>query len=366
MARGGVGINLGVVVVAGKRHGSGVAEDERWMRRALEEARRGIGRTAPNPPVGAVVVRGGVELGAGWHRAAGMPHAEREALAAARRAHGAEAPRGACVYVTLEPCSTHGRTPPCTEGLIEAGVARVVFAAGDPNPAHAGRAAARLEAAGIEVVEGVEREAAERVIRPFAKACREGLPWVLWKTAMSLDAKLTRPPGEGMWLTGEAARAEVQRLRSRVDAIVTSGETVRRDRPRLDLRDPAYLDRDEIPWRVVMTARPETLPRDAPLFADAARDRTLVRPRADPAAVMRGLVAELGVHSVMLECGGRMAGEFLDAGLIDEVAAFLAPRLCGGGVVSLGGAGVAGGLRLDEVEFERFGEDVALRARLLG
>lgn len=337
--------------------------DERWMRRALEEGRRGVGRTAPNPPVGAVVVKEGRELGAGWHRAAGRPHAEREAMAAVREAHGAEALRGATVYVTLEPCSTQGRTPACTAGLIEAGVARVVWAATDPNPAHAGRAAEVLGAAGIEVRSGVLAAEGERLIRPFSKVQRTGLPWVLWKTAMSLDGRLTRPPGEGMWLTGPEARAEVQRLRAEVDAIVTSGETVRRDRPRLDLRDPALLEGRAMPWRVILTARPETLPKDAPLLADAHRERTLVFPRQDPEAALRRLVAEHGVCAVMLEAGGRLAGEFLDAGLIDEAVAFVAPMLTGGEVTSLGGKGTDG-LSLDEVVFARFGPDLMARGIL--
>ena len=200
------------------------------MQRAIDEARKGVGRTSPNPPVGAVIVRNGKELGAGWHRAAGQPHAEREAIAHVKRLHGEDTLKGATIYVTLEPCSTQGRTPACTAGVIEAGISKVVYAATDPNPAHAGRADEVLRAQGIEVVAGVLAREAERLIRPFAKVQRCGLPWVMLKTAMSLDGRLTRPPGESMWLTGPEARAEVQRLRSTVDALVTSGETVRGDR----------------------------------------------------------------------------------------------------------------------------------------
>lgn len=331
------------------------------MRRALEEGRRGVGRTAPNPPVGAVIIRDGVEIGAGWHRAAGLPHAEREAIAAARVAHGDDALRGAEIYVTLEPCSTHGRTPPCTDGLIEAGFARVVYGAADPNPAHGGRADAILKERGIAVTRGVLAEEAERLIRPFAKVARTGLPWVMLKTAMSLDGRLTRPPGEGMWLTGPAARERVQRLRGEVDAIVTSGETVRRDQPRLDLRDPVALDGRLQPWRVILTGDPAGLPADAPLFTDGHRNRTLLMPREDLERALRELVAERGVSAVMLECGGRLAGEFLDRGLIDEVVAFLAPMLTGGTVPAVGGRGFAEGLGLEEVAFERIGPDVMMR-----
>ena len=228
-----------------------VTDHELWMHRAIEEAGKGIGRTSPNPPVGAVIVRDGVELGAGWHRAAGQPHAEREAMRAVRSTYGDDAMKGATIYVTLEPCSTQGRTPACTDGVIEAGISQLVYAVADPNPAHAGRADEVLRGHGIDVVAGVLADEGERLIRPFSKVQRCGLPWVMLKTAMSLDGRLTRPPGESMWLTGSEARAEVQQLRASADAILTSGETVRRDRPRLDLREPSLLEGRDQPWRVV-------------------------------------------------------------------------------------------------------------------
>ena len=238
-------------------------DDAHWMQLALQEARKGIGKTAPNPPVGAVVVKNDVLLGSGWHRAAGQPHAEREALANAAAQHGADAIQGSTVFITLEPCSTHGRTPPCTQGLIDAGVARVVYACVDRNPEHAGRADALLSAAGIEVVSGVGRDEAEKILRPFFKVRETGLPWVIWKTAMSLDGRLTRPPGEGQWLTGETARGDVQKLRASVDAILTSGATVRRDQPALTIRVPDLLEGRQQPWRVVFSDHPQSLPQDA-------------------------------------------------------------------------------------------------------
>jgi len=340
-------------------------EDARWMQRAIEEGKKGIGRTSPNPPVGSVVVKDGVELGAGWHRGAGLPHAEREAMAAVREAHGADALAGSSVYVTLEPCSTHGRTPPCTDGLIEAGVSRVIYAAEDPNPAHAGRADTLLEAAGISVTRGVLAEEAAGLIRPFTKVQRTGLPWVILKTAMSLDGRITRPPGEGMWLTGEEARAEVQRLRAGCEAILTSGETVRRDNPRLDLRDPALAANRLQPWRVILTRNATSLPKDAPLFTDAHRDRTLIEDRDHPLDVLRRLVSERGVSAVLVECGGRLAAELMDAGLVDEWVAFMAPLVTGGPVPALAGEGWAGGRSLAGAEFHRFGPDVMLRARVV-
>jgi diaminohydroxyphosphoribosylaminopyrimidine deaminase/5-amino-6-(5-phosphoribosylamino)uracil reductase len=326
-------------------------DDETWMALALDEARNGVGKTAPNPPVGAVIVKEGVVLGKGWHRAAGRPHAEREALADAT---GKDV-RGATIYVTLEPCSTHGRTPPCTAGIIEAGISRVVYACVDRNPDHAGRADALLKAAGIEVVSGVRSEEAEKILRPFFKVRETGLPWVIWKTAMSLDGRITRPPGEGQWLTGELARADVQVLRSTVDAILTSGETVRRDHPALTIRVPELLEGRQQPWRVIISDFPETLPNDEP------RDRTLIRPRADLEGTLRGLVKEQGVLTVMVEAGGVFSAALFEAGLIDEVVVYYAPMLCGGPSPGLGGVGLKELLHLDEVDFQQFGNDIRLR-----
>jgi diaminohydroxyphosphoribosylaminopyrimidine deaminase/5-amino-6-(5-phosphoribosylamino)uracil reductase len=335
--------------------------DAHWMALALEEARKGVGKTSPNPPVGAVIVKQEVLLGSGWHRAAGRPHAEREALADAFETHGRDAVRGATVYITLEPCSTHGRTPPCTQGLIDAGVARVVYACVDRNPDHAGRADALLTAAGIQVTSGVCREEAEQILRPFFKVRETGLPWVIWKTAMSLDGRLTRPPGESQWLTGEAARADVQRLRGTVDAILTSGATVRRDQPALTIRVPELLEGRPQPWRVVFSDQPDSLPKEAPLFTDAWRERTLIRPRHDLETTLRNLAREQGVLSVMTEAGGIFSAALFDAGLVDEVVVYYAPLLCGGPSPALAGAGLPQSLHLEETEFVQLGDDLRFR-----
>lgn len=335
--------------------------DEHWMRLALLEARKGVGRTAPNPPVGAVVVNNGVLLGSGWHHAAGLPHAEREALADARASHGAGAARGATVYITLEPCSTHGRTPPCTQGLIDAGVARVVYACQDLNPDHAGRADALLAAAGIAVTTGVCRAEAERLLRPFFKVRTTGLPWVIWKTAMSWDGRITRPAGEGQWLTGEAARADVQQLRATTDAILTTGATVRRDRPALTIREPGLLEGRSQPWRVVFSDAPESLPLDAPLFSDAWRERTLIRPRHDLAGSLRALAREQGVLTAMTEAGGVFSAALFEAGLVDEVVIYCAPLLCGGPTLALARVALPASFRLIETEFAQLGDDFRLR-----
>lgn len=353
----------GLVIPAGCGQVPGV-DDERWMRLALEEARKGVGRTAPNPPVGAVIVKDGVLLGAGWHRAAGRPHAEREALADAFARQGRDAVKGATAYVTLEPCSTQGRTPPCTDGLMDAGIARVVYAARDRNPSHAGRADALLRAAGIDVEPGLMEAEATELLLPFFKVQETGLPWVIWKTAMSLDGRLTRPPGEGQWLSSAESRADVQRLRSTVDAIVTSGETLRRDNPKLTIREPGLLEGRGQPWRVVVTDRPESLPADADVFRDEWRDRTLVRSGNDPVEILRALVREQGVSTVMIEAGGVFSAVWLETGVVDEAVLYLAPLLCGGPVTALAGQGLPDGCRLEEITFQRIGDDVRLRGKM--
>jgi diaminohydroxyphosphoribosylaminopyrimidine deaminase/5-amino-6-(5-phosphoribosylamino)uracil reductase len=348
----------------------GGVDDGEGMRLALDEAARGIGRTSPNPPVGAVVARGGEVLGRGWHRGAGCPHAEPEALADAVRRHGPGAVRGATVYVTLEPCSTHGRTPPCTSALIEAGVGRVVYGATDPNPPHRGRARELLERAGIEVVSGVLAAQCARLIRPFAKVLRSGLPWVIAKVAMSLDGRLTRPPGEGQWLTSPEARAEVHRLRARVDAIATSSATIRADDPALTVRPAALLDGREPPLRVVFSRHPAALPAGARLFTDPGRHRTRVVDGGDLEGSLRRLVQQEDVHCLLLEAGGTLTGRFLELGLIDEWLTFLAPLACGGPVAALAGPpppappsmpAARGGIALHEVEFRQIGPDIMLR-----
>ena len=336
-------------------------DDGFWMALALEEARKGVGRTAPNPPVGAVLVKDGRLLGRGWHRAAGQPHAECEALAHATSDHGAEAIRGATAYITLEPCSTQGRTPPCTDALIAAGVARVVYACTDHNPQHAGRADGILQSAGIAVTAGVCADAAEPLLRPFFKVRTSGLPWLIWKSAMSLDGRITRPPGEGQWLTGEPARADVQLLRASVDAILTSGETVRRDRPALTLRAPGLLEGRLQPWRVVATNHPASLPQDAPLFSDAWAERTLIRPGTDLTNMLRALAREQGVLSVLVEAGGRFSAALFEAGLVDEIVIYLAPLICGGSVPALAAANLSASLALSELTITQLGGDLRLR-----
>lgn len=339
-------------------------DDEHWMDIAIQQAERGVGKTAPNPPVGAVVVRNGKMLGQGWHRAAGQPHAEREAIANAVANYGPESLRDSTLYVTLEPCSTHGRTPPCTKGIIEAGFARVVYACRDENPAHSGRADADLRDAGIEVTSGVLQVRASCQLDPFFKVRRTGLPWVIWKTAMTLDGRLTRLSSESKWLTSEASRLDVQGLRARVDAVFTSGETVRRDHPMLNIRVPSLLEGRSQPLRVVFSGKPESLPQDAPLFNQPGR--TIVRPCEALAASLEGLVKSDGILSAMLEAGGVLSSAFLAAGLIDEIVVYLAPLLAGGPIPTLNDPICVPPLKLSSVTFERIigSHDLRLRARV--
>ena len=343
--------------------------DSEYMRRALALARRGIGFTSPNPPVGAILVRDGRELGAGWHERAGEPHAEINALNQAIARHGVEAARGATLYVTLEPCSTSGRTGPCTTAIQKAGLARVVVGARDPNPAHAGRGLELLEKAGLDVVEGIEEAGCEEIIRAFSKVQRSGLPWLIIKTAMSLDGRITRPAGEGQWLSGPESRADVQRLRAECDAILTSGQTVRCDDPRLTVRSGDGAERREQPWRVVLTSREDGVPESARLRTDEHRGRTLVFAGQRIENVLRTLVSERGVLTVLVEAGGRLVGRLLDEGWADELVVYLAPLLTGGPTPAAGGEGtpdLAHRLRLARARFTRFGNDVRLRALLAG
>ncbi|TAG10181.1 MAG: bifunctional diaminohydroxyphosphoribosylaminopyrimidine deaminase/5-amino-6-(5-phosphoribosylamino)uracil reductase RibD [Verrucomicrobia bacterium] len=341
-----------------------MTQDAEWMQLALDQARLGVGKTSPNPPVGAVIVKDNQCLGSGWHRAAGMPHAEREAIADAISRHGAESLHGATIYITLEPCSTFGRTPPCTDGIIHAGIKRVVYACDDPNPHHAGNAKKLLDEAEISVTLGVLESAALDLLRPFYKIQTTGLPWIIWKVAMSLDGRITRPAGEGQWLSGEASREDVQRLRATVDAILTSGATVRSDRPALTIRNPEWLEGRSQPWRWVISNHPESLPRDAPLFCDAWSERTSVHAGDDLRELLAHLAKKHAVNCVLVEAGGKLAGSLFAAGLVDEVVCYYAPLLCGGPVLALAGDALPDSIKLLDSSYQQIGDDIRLRARV--
>ncbi len=336
--------------------------DRVWMQHAIAEARKGIGLTSPNPSVGAAIVRDGVMLGKGWHTRAGQPHAEREAIADALAHHPADSLRGATIYVTLEPCSSHGRTPPCTKAILDAGISRVVYGTDDPNPAHAGRAKALLRAHGVHVTSGVCGHACQDLIRPFAKVQRTGMPWVILKSAVSLDGRITRPPGEGQWLTSPESRELVQTMRHQADAIMTGGNTLRRDNPALTVRSP-HLPPKEQPWRMIVTrSEASNLPPGSQVFTDTHAHRTLVQSHGDLPAALQTLASH-GCNTVLVEAGGKLMGALLDAGLADEIAIFYAPMLTGG--PDAGFSQTLKNTPLTNQTFQRIGNDILLRATIL-
>jgi diaminohydroxyphosphoribosylaminopyrimidine deaminase/5-amino-6-(5-phosphoribosylamino)uracil reductase len=324
------------------------------MRAALAEARKGVGRVSPNPAVGAVLVENDRIIARGYHRGPGLPHAEVECLAAA----GGRSLGKAALYVTLEPCSTMGRTPPCTEAIARAGLSRLVIGAMDLNPANAGRAAREMRATGIEVSSGVLALECTRLNEAFNKWIVTRRPFVIAKCGMSLDGRLTRSPNEGQWLTGAASRRHARQLRAEVDAILIGAETLRQDNPRLTTRG---IRGAKQPWRVALT-RSGRLPREAHLFTDRLAGRTLVYRGKSLEKVLRDL-GEKEITSVLLEGGGDLLGQAFANQLVDKVQFYLAPILTGGPVPAVGGKGAAataGGARLRDLRYERIGSDLCV------
>jgi len=305
-----------------------MAADEKFMREAIRLAKKGVGKTRPNPAVGCVIVKDGRIIGRGWHRKAGQPHAEIEALRSLKKTSAAH---GATAYVTLEPCCTHGRTPPCTKALIEAGVARVVAGAIDPNPKHRGHGLRILQEGGIKTKAGVLAAECAALNPEFHYVMQTGLPWVIAKCGMSLDGRLTRPPGEGQWITSPAARRDAMKLRARVDAILVGAGTVRADDPALTLRGIKGTQ----PWRVVWAPRGK-VPRRAKLLTDAHRDRTIVLRQPSLRAALRAL-AKRGIQSVLVEGGGYTLGELFEGDWAKEIVFYVGEMLAGGVVPATGG-----------------------------
>ena len=340
------------------------------MQQALALARQGEGRTAPNPPVGCVLVRDGAVIGRGWHKKAGEAHAEVEAL------RGIDA-RGATAYVTLEPCDHTGRTGPCSLALLAAGVARVVAGAVDPNPLVAGRGLRRLQEGGVEVEVEVLGDECRRLIAPFAMWVTQRRPLVVLKVATTLDGRIATATGDSRWVTGAEAREEGHRMRDRLDVILVGSGTVRRDDPALTCRIPGGRD----PLRVVLSAH-----LDLPATAQVLREGTLILTsvESERADALRGrgvqveavgvsaggvsLEAALahlgsrGVTSVLVEGGREVATGFLAAGLADRLACFIAPKLIGGdGLPWAGALGIPTmdrAIRLDGVRVTSLGADI--------
>jgi diaminohydroxyphosphoribosylaminopyrimidine deaminase/5-amino-6-(5-phosphoribosylamino)uracil reductase len=312
--------------------------DQSWMREALALARHGLFTTHPNPRVGCVIVNDGCRVGQGWHLRAGEPHAEIIALREA-----GEASRGATVYVTLEPCAHHGRTPPCADELIVAGVSRVVAAMRDPFAAVNGRGFAKLQAAGIAVEYGLLEQEAEDLNQGFLKRVRHGRPWVRLKLAASLDGRTAMASGESRWITGEAARQDAHHWRARSDVILTGIGTVLADDPSLTVRNVAGLDRQ--PTRVILDRDGRTPPSanilrgpgNVLIFrhggAEVAVAENILAPldtrgRIDLAIVMQSLGAR-EFNEVLVECGSELAGSLIEADLVDELLLYFAPCLLG-------------------------------------
>lgn len=355
------------------------------MRLALQQAALGLGRTSPNPAVGALLVKGGKVIAYGHHRKAGTPHAEIVALeAAGPRAKGAD------LYTTLEPCDHFGRTPPCTEAILRAGVRRVIYASSDPNPLVNGRGLKRLRRAGVEVIGGVLAQEAGWLNRPFFKFLRTGLPWVTLKAAITIDGKIATATGDSKWITGPAARQRAHQLRDLAEVILVGAGTVEQDNPRLTCRLPDRPGRD--PVRLVVDATLRTSAR-AKVYARAgARVIVATGTRVSPKKVkafeargvevwklpaVKGLVsirpllsrlAQEGYLHLLVEGGAALFGSFLQAGLADEVYLFITPKLLGAEGLTwsgpLGITKVAQALPARSVALEPVGEDLLLVCEL--
>lgn len=361
--------------------------EDRFMRRALELARQGIGYTSPNPLVGAVLVRNGRIIGEGAHQQYGGPHAEVNAINSAT-----ESVAGAELYVTLEPCNHQGKTPPCTELVIRSGIRRVVIAMEDPNPKVSGRGIKCLEQAGIEVCCGVLENEARALNRPFIKHIAQGVPYVLLKTAMTLDGKIATVTGESRWISGASARAYVHELRHQYTAIMVGIGTVLADDPSLTTRREGREGVHPIPIIVDSTAR---IPLQAkvlhgptgvsPILATTAAAppeklrqlqalgcQVKVLPEAENGVDLQELMRVLGsrgIDSILLEGGGELAASALHSGIVDEVQTIIAPKILGGRTARtpVGGTGI---VRLDQAialsyqEVRQLGEDLLIKAQV--
>ncbi|MFH7024198.1 MAG: bifunctional diaminohydroxyphosphoribosylaminopyrimidine deaminase/5-amino-6-(5-phosphoribosylamino)uracil reductase RibD [Heteroscytonema crispum UTEX LB 1556] len=362
--------------------------DSRMMRRCLELARRALGRTSPNPLVGAVIVKDGEIVGEGFHPRAGEPHAEIFALKAAGVGAASleeNRARGATIYVSLEPCNHYGRTPPCSEALIAAGVSKVVVGMVDPNPLVAGGGIARLRAAGIEVVTGVEEEACQKLNEGFVNRILYKRPLGILKYAMTLDGKIATTTGHSAWVTNQDARSEVHKLRTACDAVIVGGNTVRQDNP--------YLTSHEVgahnPLRVVMS-RHLNLPENARLW-QTSEAPTLVLTEVDANPDFKELLRKQGVEvveltpltpdkamaylyergfcSVLWECGGTLAATALAQGAVQKILAFIAPKIIGGSnaptpVGDLGLTTMTEAISLERVSWRVVGSDCLVEGYL--
>jgi len=358
---------------------------QRYMLRALELARKGRGRTSPNPMVGVVVVKKGRVVGEGYHKKAGAAHAEIEALEkAGGRAQGAD------LFINLEPCCHHGKTPPCTEALLQAGIRRVIVGMTDPNPQVSGRGIRRLRRQGVEVVSGVLKKDCQRLNENFVKYMRTGRPFVILKTAMSLDGKIATRSGHSKWITGPRARQWVHELRNEVDAILVGTGTVLKDNPSLTTRLQSGPGKH--PVRVILDSGLR-IPLTRKVYGKSGRAIVAVGPMASAKKIQKlhaqgvetlalrektggldlkqllGKLGQLELTSVLLEGGSELAASAIQLGLVDRVAVFIAPIFIGGKEAPgpLGGAGIAkiqNALAIKNMTVREIGKDLLVEGNL--
>ena len=337
------------------------AQDNYFMMLAIEQAKQGLYTTRPNPAVGCVIVQSGEIVGQGFHPKAGEPHAEVFAL----RAAGSQA-KAATAYVTLEPCSHTGRTPPCALALINAGLKRVVIAGLDPNPQVAGRGVALLEQAGIEVTIGILEEQAEQLNLGFLKAMRTQLPYVRLKIATSLDGRTAMADGESKWITGAAAREDVQRLRARSGAIITGSQTIIADNPKLNVRSSQLgVDIGQVPQPlvVVLDRRQRLIHAVDSAYELCQQQQTLYWREDDLLSLLKHLVSEYQCYEVLVEAGASVAGSFLNQRLVDELVVYQAPCVLGSqarAMVEVNPLSLAQQLRFQYTESKLVGSDLKL------
>ncbi len=352
--------------------------DEKWMQLALEQARKGIGKTHPNPRVGAVIVRDGVLLGKGYHHQCGADHAEVDALKSVT-----ESVDGATMYVTLEPCAAVGRTPACTSAIVSSGIKRLVFASSDPNPKMAGGGQALAEA-GVEVVAGVCAEEADALNRTFFYVVEKGVPWVIAKAAVSLDGKLATYKHQSQWISGLESRKHAHALRAECDAIVIGVGTLMYDNPMLTVRHAKLLG--DQPMRVVMAKEAPQPMENCNLLNDDAKSRMYITSESETADAWRSLgmdvvccpdlracfkhLADDGCLQVLLEGGGKMHAACLEARISNEVVLYQAPILIGGteSVNFWHGQGadhVDNALKLEHIHREMLGKDMLIRGDIV-
>lgn len=339
-----------------------LSEDKKWMKLALSLAARGRGKVSPNPCVGAVVVRGGRSVGRGYHAKFGGPHAEVVALQrAGRRA------RGATLYVTLEPCSTYGKTPPCTDAILQSGVRRVVVGTLDPNPQHQGRGIEILRWRGIKVDVGVEKEAAEELIKAFRRWITRKVPYVIVKEAMTLDGKIATRTGDSRWVSGPQARRWAHQLRSRVDAILVGKRTALCDNPRLTARGSN--GNKHQPLRLILSST-RKFPRSLKLFSDRFKNKThIVGKRNGTIFSLIKQLGKRGITSLLVEGGGETAARFIQAKAVDKLYFVVAPKIVGGreAVTAVEGRGLArmaSALTIKKWQWRSLGKDILIEAQL--